>query len=1483
MSAFSLFLLSLLLLFPFFACSVEPGLNDDVLGLIVFKADLRDPNSKLSSWNEDDDQPCHWPGVLCDPKSNLVTELSLSGFSLSGKIGFRGLLRLQSLKKLSLSKNNFSGALSPEILRLESLRTLDLSENSLSGPIPNGFFSQCRSLRTLSLANNAFSGEIPANVGSCSTLAAMNLSSNQLSGALPPGLWDLNALRMFDLSDNLFSGEVPFGVHRMFNLRTISLRGNRLSGRLPEDIGSCLLLKRLDLGRNSFSGDLPVSLRRLSMCQFLSLNSNSFAGEVPHWIGELTRLEFLDLSDNRFSGEVPDSIGEIMTLKELKLSGNSFTGSLPESMAGCKSLLDVDFSRNSFTGGLPSWLFQSTLQRVLISENKLSDSLKISMMNHSTISVLDLSGNTFSGVIPAEISSIQSLQLLNLSHNSLSGQIHTSIGELKSLEVIDLSHNLLNGSIPLEIGKAISLKALYLSQNNLTGSLPLTLVNSTNLQIIDLSHNKLSGTLPKQLSDLPHLHSFNISHNLFSGALPAGHFFDTIPLSSLSDNPGLCGSAVHRACPAVLPKPIVLNPNSSSSNNSNPKTSPENLGHKKTILSISTLIAIGAAAVIAVGVIGITVLNLRVRSMAPHSAAAMALFDDNVSGSPTTEANSGKLVMFSGEPEFSAGAHAVLNKDCELGRGGFGTVYKTTLKDGRPVAIKKLTVSSMVKSQEEFEKVVKKLAKIRHPNLVALEGYYWTSSLQLLIYEFLSGGSLYKHLHENSASNTLSWGERFNTILGVARSLAHLHQLNIIHYNLKSSNVLIDGTGVPKVGDYGLAKLLPMLDRYVISSKIQSALGYMAPEFACRTVKITEKCDVYAFGVLVLEIVTGRRPVEYMEDDVVVLCDVIRQAMEEGKADEFVDGKLRGCVREEEMVPVIKLGLICTSQVPSNRPEMSEDGMKNKARFKGGEMEEHGKRGKARESEEEEEEEELVGHFHSPSRSPTRQELDAPQTAKSEIQEVNTSKVVNFDVEKEEEQVNCGVNGLDDVNYEEKSNEMPTKLMESGRSSSRLHVGDLVKKVMSLPTEERVKVLDLLECDYRLLTVSDYNDILTALVKAREYDSAVDLFSELPGQGVSPDSWTFSVMIQCLCKKNEPDEARQTLDEMMERGFVPNVVTFTELISCLCKRGRITKAFEVFELMRRIGCEPTVRTYNCLINGLCYVGRVEEALELLRKIKKSPKRPDIYSFTLVMDGFCKVGRSDEARELLTESLEMGLVPNVVTYNSLIGGYCTEGRPLEGLRILKEMGGSCPPDFSTYNILLQGLLRFGEISAAFETYMKMHSMGFQASERVMNTLLRGLCRQSTRNGDSFKKAKELFEKITELHYPLSPYTYCRMVQALAERGEVSQAFNHLLKMIGNGYSPRMLTYNIVLRVLCMNGRVDDALYVLVLMLEKDTIPGRFSFSVLIDELERQGRLLDAYGVYGSAVKWGVIPKRKPRQDQNDGKEPLHSIQGDECKN
>ncbi|XP_028778886.1 probable LRR receptor-like serine/threonine-protein kinase IRK [Neltuma alba] len=931
--------------------SVNPSLNDDVLGLIVFKADIKDPKGKLVNWNEDDENSCGWVGVKCNPRSNRVVELNLDGFSLSGRLG-RGLFQLQFLRKLSLAKNNLTGSVSPNIARLDNLRVIDLSENNLSGELPDDLFRQCGSLRAISLARNKFTGKIPSSLSSCSALAAIDLSFNQFSGPLPSGIWTLSGLRSLDLSDNLLEGEIPESTEGLKNLRTINLARNQLSGKIPDGFGSCLLLRSVDLSENSLSGSLPADMKELTLCSYLSVSGNAFSGEIPEWIGEMKSLETLDVSLNRFSGKVPSSIGNLQSLKTMNFSGNGFSGNLPDSMINCTSLIALDVSQNSMSGDLPSWIFKSDLQKVLVSENKSRGGLKNSLYSLEAVAVqslqtLDLSDNAFSGKITSDISVLSSLKLLNLSKNTLSGPIPASIGELKSLNSLDLSENRLNGSIPMEIGEAVSLKelrlrknylvgdipisignctslsTLILSQNSLTGSIPAAIAKLTNLQVVDLSLNNFTGNLPKQLANLPNLLSFNMSHNNLKGELPAGPFFNTISPSYLTGNPSLCGAAVKKSCPSVLPKPIVLNPNTTS--DYAPGSLPPNVGHKRIILSISALIAIGAAAVIVIGVIAITVLNLRVRSSASQAPAALTFSaGEEFSHSPTTDANSGKLVMFSGEPDFSTGAHALLNKDCELGRGGFGAVYQTVLRDGHAVAIKKLTVSSLVKSQDDFEREVKKLGKVRHQNLVALEGYYWTPSLQLLICEFVSGGSLYKHLHDGSGGNFLSWNERFNIILGTAKALAHLHHMSIIHYNIKSTNVLIDGYGEAKVGDFGLARLLPMLDRYVLSSKIQSALGYMAPEFACRTVKITEKCDVYGFGVLVLEVVTGKRPVEYMEDDVVVLCDMVRGALDEGRVEECIDGRLQGKFPAEEAIPVMKLGLICTSQVPSNRPDMGE-------------------------------------------------------------------------------------------------------------------------------------------------------------------------------------------------------------------------------------------------------------------------------------------------------------------------------------------------------------------------------------------------------------------------------------------------------------------------------------------------------------------------------------------------------------------------------
>ncbi|EAZ26836.1 hypothetical protein OsJ_10752 [Oryza sativa Japonica Group] len=411
-----------------------------------------------------------------------------------------------------------------------------------------------------------------------------------------------------------------------------------------------------------------------------------------------------------------------------------------------------------------------------------------------------------------------------------------------------------------------------------------------------------------------------------------------------------------------------------------------------------------------------------------------------------------------------------------------------------------------------------------------------------------------------------------------------------------------------------------------------------------------------------------------------------------------------------------------------------------------------------------------------------------------------------------------------------------------GRRGTRIRARDCAKRIMGLPVEERVKVLDLLQRDDGALTVSDYNDILSALAMAGDHDSAVALFRALRPNGVTPDAQSYATAVQCLCRKGAPDEAKEALDEMVARGFRPTVATFSAVVGCLCKRGRVTRAMEVFDTMRAVGCEPTIRTYNSLIGGLCYVGRLEEALDLLNKLKESPKQtPDIYTFTIVLDGFCKVGRTDEATPIFHDAVRNGLSPTIFTYNALLNGHCKEGNPLKAYSLLMEMCGNaaCPPDRISFSIVLQALLRAGETSAAWQAYKRMERAGFEADGRALDTLARGLCRQCAANVAALADARE----------------------ALARGGEVDAAVSLLGEMARRGYALRKRAYTDVVRALCERGRARDALRVLALVIARDFVPGRNAFDALLGELARQGRWPDAMAVYAAAVKRGVLVSLK----------------------
>ncbi|KFK33718.1 hypothetical protein AALP_AA5G051000 [Arabis alpina] len=966
-------------------------LNDDVLGLIVFKSDLQDPSSHLSSWNEDDNSPCSWSYVKCNPKTSRVTELSLNGLSLTGKIG-RGIQKLQHLKVLSLSNNNFTGniiALSknnnlkkldlsnnnlsgsiPSFGSISSLQYLDLTGNSFSGTLSDEFFNNCSSLRFLSLSQNNLQGQIPSTLFQCSVLNSLNLSSNGFSGnpSFVSGLWTLQRLRTLDLSFNALSGSIPLGILSLHNLKELHLQGNQFSGSLPSDIGLCPHLNRVDLSFNRFSGELPRTLQKLSSLTHFDLSNNLLSGEFPAWIGDLNGLVHLDFSSNGLTGKLPSSVGNLRSLKDLILSKNNISGEIPESLESCKELEIIQLKGNGFTGSIPDGLFDLGLQEMDFSGNgltgliprgssRLFESLTMLDLSRNSLNgnipgevglfihlrYLNLSWNNFNTRVPPEIEFLQNLTVLDLRNSALIGSIPADICESQSLQILQLDGNSLTGSIPEGIGNCSSLKLLSLSHNNITGPIPKSLSNLEQLKILKLEVNKLSGEIPKELGELQNLLLVNISFNRLIGRLPDGGVFQSLDQSALQGNLGICSPLLRGPCTLNVPKPLVINPNSYGNGNNNEGTNGNRASnssgksHRGMFLSVSVIVAISAAILIFSGVVVITLLNATVRRrLAFVDNALESIF----SGSSKSGRSlvMGKLVLLnsrssrssSSSQEFARNPESLLNKASRIGEGVFGTVYKAPLGDqGRNLAVKKLVPSPILENLEDFDREIRILAKAKHANLVSIKGYYWTPEMQLLVSEYIPNGNLQSKLHEREPSTpALSWDARYRIILGTAKGLAYLHHTfrpPTVHFNLKPTNILLDEKYNPKISDFGLSRLLTTQDGNTMNNnRFQNALGYVAPELECQNLRVNEKCDVYGFGVLILELVTGRRPVEYGEDSFVILSDHVRVMLEQGNVLECIDPVMEQEYSEDEVLPVLKLALVCTSQIPSNRPTMAE-------------------------------------------------------------------------------------------------------------------------------------------------------------------------------------------------------------------------------------------------------------------------------------------------------------------------------------------------------------------------------------------------------------------------------------------------------------------------------------------------------------------------------------------------------------------------------
>ncbi|KAL3680260.1 hypothetical protein R1sor_023216 [Riccia sorocarpa] len=543
---------------------------------------------------------------------------------------------------------------------------------------------------------------------------------------------------------------------------------------------------------------------------------------------------------------------------------------------------------------------------------------------------VDLGNAMLSGNLVPQLGQLKDLQYLELYSNNISGSIPPELGNLTNLVSLDLYQNKFSGPIPEELGKLQLLRFLRLNNNSLTDQIPISLTRIGGLQVLDLSNNNLSGEVPT-----------NGSFSLFT------------PIS-FSGNADLCGAAVGKQCPNGPP----LSPPPPAQ----PPPSPQNTS--KLVVELHF---------VADNVDDCRVLNLRTVSSCPYlvwcplTVAPSWLSDQNPSSQTGAIAGgvaAGAALLFAApaigfawwrrrrpqeaffdvpaeeDPEVHLGqlkrfslrelqvATDNFNNKNILGRGGFGKVYKGRLADGSLVAVKRLKEERSPGGELQFQTEVEMISMAVHRNLLRLRGFCMTPTERLLVYPYMPNGSVASRLRERRPEDPpLDWPTRKRISLGSARGLSYLHDHcdpKIIHRDVKAANILLDEEFEAVVGDFGLAKLMDYKDTHVTTA-VRGTIGHIAPEYLS-TGKSSEKTDVFGFGIMLLELITGQRAFDLARlanDDDVMLLDWVKGLLRERKVEFLVDPDLQ-VYDKVEVEQLIQVALLCTQSSPMDRPKMAE-------------------------------------------------------------------------------------------------------------------------------------------------------------------------------------------------------------------------------------------------------------------------------------------------------------------------------------------------------------------------------------------------------------------------------------------------------------------------------------------------------------------------------------------------------------------------------
>ncbi|KAG9457152.1 hypothetical protein H6P81_001660 [Aristolochia fimbriata] len=905
-------------------------------------------------------------------KLTQLSFLALNSNALNGEIP-REIGNCSKLQQLELVDNILTGRVPKEVGLLSSLQIFRAGGNpGIYGEIPSEI-SNCKELVFLGLADTSISGEIPASIGELSNLQTISIYIANLSGRIPPQIGNCSSLENLFLYENQLWGEIPAELGQLKNLKKIFLWKNNLVGSIPEPTGNCTELTEVDLSFNSLTGEIPAPFSNLVMLELFLLSGNNISGVIPSFIGNFSRMRQLELDNNQLTGEIPVEIGELKELTQFFAWENQLHGSIPSELGNCAKLHALDLSHNFLTGSIPSSIFNlKNLSQLLLISNGLSGYIPPEIGNCTGLIRLRLGVNRFSGGIPPEIGSIASLSFLELSQNLLEGDIPPEIGNCSQLEmldlhqnelrgtipsslefllglnVLDLSMNRISGSVPESLGKLSSLNKLNLSGNYLTGSIPISLGLCEDLELLDMSSNRISGSIPEEigrlqgleislnlswnslsgsipegfsslsklasldishnmltgslsiLGELENLVSLDVSHNNFSGYLPDTTFFHELPVTALTGNPKLCISG--NQC-------FVQFRNARSSSK---------LHRKNVARNIVMCIMFFIASCVLLTVLGILLIN-----QAQRRALRRAKEEENCG---EWELTPYQKINFSVDDVVKKLSDANI-----IGQGCSGLVYRVEIGHGQVIAVKKLwpvEKEDEILERDSFSAEVNTLGCIRHKNIVRLLGCCRNKRTKLLMFDYIGNGSLFELLHERRVF--LDWESRYKIIIGAAQGLAYLHHdciPPIVHRDIKANNILIGLQFEAYLADFGLAKLVDSSDVTRPGNIVAGSYGYIAPEYGY-SMKITERSDVYSYGVVLLEVLTGMQPMDQRIPEGMHIVNWVQKELRSRgrRAKDILDERLQDWPESElqEMVQVLGVALLCVHYNPEERPTMSD-------------------------------------------------------------------------------------------------------------------------------------------------------------------------------------------------------------------------------------------------------------------------------------------------------------------------------------------------------------------------------------------------------------------------------------------------------------------------------------------------------------------------------------------------------------------------------